>query len=58
MVCPRCHCETTSLNPCGCTGADFPPPPERHTEPGKWNTTTDKPDPALKPTGIGDPFWH
>ncbi len=58
MVCPNCHSETTSLNPCGCSGADFPPPPQRKSEPGKCNTTANTTDSALKPTGIGDPFWR
>ena len=58
MVCPNCHSEYTSLNPCGCTEADFPPPPQRDSEPGKFSSTADATDSALKPTGIGDPFWH
>ncbi len=58
MVCPNCHSEYTNLNPCGCSGADFPPPPQRDSEPGKFSSTADATDSALKPTGIGDPFWH
>ena len=58
MVCPTCHCETTSLNPCGCAGGDFPPLPHRDSEPEKFTGAADVTDSALQPTGIGDPFWH
>ena len=58
MVCPNCHSEYSNLNPCGCSKGDFPPLPQRDSEPGKFSGKADATDSALKPTGIGDPFWH
>ena len=58
MICPNCHSEYTSLNPCGCASGEFLPPPEddwRVTEPGP---SPEVKDAALRPTGINDPFWH
>src|SRR5512147_2130860 len=56
MVCPNCHSEYTSLNPCDCSRPDFPPPPKRDVVPEEL--TADVTSSALKPTGISDPFWR
>ena len=58
MVCPNCHSEYSSLNPCGCAGQDFPPPPRHDAQAGEPGSTAEVTSSALKPTGIGDPFWH
>ncbi len=57
MICPKCHREYSSLNPCDCSKPDFPPLPKREMSPDEINPAevTSK---ALKPTGISDPFWH
>jgi hypothetical protein len=58
MVCPKCHAEYTSLNPCDCSRPDFPPLPKRDASAEEILKTPDVTSSALKPTGIGDPFWH
>ncbi|MGZ4812708.1 MAG: hypothetical protein ACXVZR_04235 [Terriglobales bacterium] len=46
------------MNPCGCAGQDFPPPPRHDAQAGETDSTAEATSSALKPTGIGDPFWH
>ena len=58
MVCPNCHSEYTPLNPCECSAPDFPALPQRNPKPEVSSDAAAVKSSVLKPTGIGDPFWH